>query len=213
MKTCVKCAVKRTHTGFRKDSRIRGGYTGTCLPCHRAYRNASYLNNRDEILRKQKSDYDKNPLKYKLSAARYRLKNIAKVRAFHASYRKNNAGKLASWFRNNYILNRAKKLNDAVCWRKKNKSKVSGYSAARRAREINATPGWADMTEIASIYAKATAMSESSGIQHHVDHIWPLKGHGFSGLHVQCNLRILTASENLKKGNKRPEMENLHGNK
>jgi len=47
-------------------------------------------------------------------------------------------------------------------------------------------------------YAEARRLSRETGIPHHVDHIIPIaKG----GLHCQLNLQVLTATENLKKGN------------
>jgi 5-methylcytosine-specific restriction endonuclease McrA len=69
-----------------------------------------------------------------------------------------------------------------------------------------ATPSWVNRDEIAAIYVSARAKTEAEGIQHHVDHIWPLQHKEFCGLHVPWNLRVITASENCRKTNKRPEI-------
>ena len=46
-------------------------------------------------------------------------------------------------------------------------------------------------------YAEARRLTRETGVQHHVDHKIPLsKG----GLHCQNNLQVLTASENIAKG-------------
>lgn len=70
-------------------------------------------------------------------------------------------------------------------------------SALYRANKIQATPKWADLDKIKRIYNNCP-----TGF--HVDHIMPLNGVGFCGLHVEYNLQYLTAKENCSKGNRLP---------
>lgn len=71
----------------------------------------------------------------------------------------------------------------------------------RRAGELNATPPWADRAAIDAVYAEACRL-RSLGLDVHVDHIIPLQGKTVSGFHVANNLQILSARENMEKGNK-----------
>ncbi|TIW21215.1 MAG: hypothetical protein E5V63_29895 [Mesorhizobium sp.] len=75
----------------------------------------------------------------------------------------------------------------------------------RQAAKIQRTPVWADLAAINAIYELAASLTKSTGIPHHVDHIYPLQGKYVSGLHVPGNLQILSAIDNIKKGNKTPD--------
>ena len=61
-------------------------------------------------------------------------------------------------------------------------------------------PAWADIKELAKIYAEAARKTEETGVLHNVDHMAPLAGRLTSGLHVHWNLRVIVASENQSKG-------------
>jgi hypothetical protein len=79
---------------------------------------------------------------------------------------------------------------------------TNALSAKRHAAKLNRTPPWADLNAIKAIYKEARMLTKSTGIKHHVDHEIPLQGKLVSGLHVNQNMRILTATENIKKNNR-----------
>ena len=83
-------------------------------------------------------------------------------------------------------------------WFKNNRDKHNFKEAKRRAQQKKATPQWLTdkhWDQIKSIYAGCPKGS-------HVDHIVPLQGRDVRGLHVPWNLQILTAADNIAKGNK-----------
>ena len=77
---------------------------------------------------------------------------------------------------------------------------------ARRFAKSHAMPPWADRMAILKFYQEARRLTRETGIPHEVDHVWPLRGEGFVGLHVPWNLQILTASVNSSKKNRRPDI-------
>jgi 5-methylcytosine-specific restriction endonuclease McrA len=75
-------------------------------------------------------------------------------------------------------------------------------TAKRRIHQRQATPAWADEKAIRAIYERAQRIASETGQKMHVDHIVPLKGRKVSGLHIETNLQILLARENVRKSNK-----------
>ena len=89
-------------------------------------------------------------------------------------------------------------------WREANPAKLAQQWIARRHTVNQATPSWLNEDDLfimneAYLSAKQKSMT---GVEHHVDHIVPLRGKNVSGLNVWWNMQVITASENLSKGNK-----------
>ena len=101
--------------------------------------------------------------------------------------------------------NRAKCRASSLSWSKKNKSKICINTISYKTRKTKAQPSWLSAIEIAQIsemYDIALAKTTQTGIIYHVDHIFPLRGKACCGLHVPWNLQVITAFENLSKGNR-----------
>ncbi len=89
-------------------------------------------------------------------------------------------------------------------YKKRYPARINAEGAARRSMRLKATPPWLtaiQRAQIAEFYEIATARSVQTGIEHHVDHIHPLCGENFRGLHVPWNLQVITGTENSRKKN------------
>ena len=98
---------------------------------------------------------------------------------------------------------KAKELKRQMKWKEDNKGYVNHINNIRHVKQKQRMPSWADTDAIRKIYEDCAALNEKHGPRsHHVDHIIPLQGKTVSGFHVENNLQILKASDNLKKSNK-----------
>lgn len=138
----------------------------------------------------------------KEESAEYYKANKEKILARVVARYNAKAESIKEYAREYAAKNRDKHNANSRRWAKINPAKRRTMMARYRAAKFSAAPWWADKKEIGKVYAESRLRTVETGIQHHVDHIYPLQGIGFTGLHVPWNLQILTATENIRKGNK-----------
>lgn len=120
----------------------------------------------------------------------YSLNNPNKIRERYLRFKRNHPDRIREQHRASYTK-----------WAKNNPGVVNARNNLRYSRKLNATPKWANEESIKQIYIKCAEITKETGIKHNVDHIIPLQGELVSGLHVENNLRIISAIENAKKHN------------
>jgi hypothetical protein len=193
-KTCKKCNTNKQSSDFSKDKSKPDGLTSYCKVC---------------AAHKAKAWKEANKEKASAREAAWRLTNKERnietqkvwYRANKEKYDANRETRLAQgkvW----QEANKEKRAAANKAWRMANKSKLTAKAAKRRAAKLQATPLWCEHEEIQSIYAEAAKLTNDTGTQHHVDHDVPLISDFVCGLHCLANLRIITAAENLSKGNR-----------
>jgi hypothetical protein len=206
IKTCGKCKIEKTLDKFSKGT---GKYntSSTCKECHNIYRKKHYLKNRQKYLDTAKRHHLNNSTRKQEYDQKRRREKSEELRAYDKfRYERDKKKRLAlarKWATEN--PERRKQINKK--WRKENPDYCRMISYARMKQEQISTPKWLtpeQLRDIKAMYSLAVKISKETGIPHQVDHIYPLKGVNSCGLTVPWNLRIITAKENMLKGNKLP---------
>jgi hypothetical protein len=135
----------------------------------------------------------------------YRSNNLDKELQRDRNYKVKNKEIIAEKRKQRYKADPTTEIQKVREWQKLNSNKVNATQAKRRANKLRATPKWLtaeQLLKIKEFYTLAVHLEKQTGIKHHVDHIIPLQGITICGLHVPWNLQVLTAKNNISKGNK-----------
>lgn len=138
-------------------------------------------------------------------AVEYGEKYAEKHKARNKEWRKKNRDRCAETQRAWNAKNREKRNDLSKKWRSENHSVMIAHVKKRKLDKLNRTPVWLtddDFWMMSEMYHLAEIRTKITGIVWHVDHVIPLRGKTVSGFHVPSNLRVITAQENMKKGNR-----------
>ena len=149
-----------------------------------------YQENRESIKARVKRRADDNPEKIKEYRKAHYESNKEAILAKNKEWRDSKPRE----YHNEYLRN----------WKSKNRGKII-QSGKKRSIPMSKCLKLLDEQQVGTLnqfYNYANRISECVGIKHHVDHVLPLAGDGFTGLHVPWNLQVIPATINLRKGNK-----------
>lgn len=176
MKVCIKCNTNHSLEFYYKSKSWSDGYNAVCKPCMKL---------RGKVQR------DKHKDRRNAETRVWKANNKDRVKAYNKEYKATHRDSINVATRLWVLNNREKYL-----------VVKNACSASRRAKKKCATVEWADHKKIKEFYREALRLTLLTGIQHHVDHIYPLLSPLVCGLHCEANLQILPYYENLSKGNK-----------
>lgn len=155
-----------------------------------------YAKNKEKVKSRAKKNYDKDPESH---------------RKYTRDYYKKNREMVLKKTKDKYVRSTRVKIPDEVLkekaskrmieWQRRNPDKVA-ERASRRGRCSRSAIAKYYRKENLNIYKQCLDLKKKTGEDLHVDHIIPIRGKNVSGLHVPWNLRIITAKENLVKGNR-----------
>jgi len=210
-KICNICKEMKSLNDFSLNRSRKDGHHYNCKKCDLKKAKDWYQLNKDTAKTRSKIYRDKNKETHlERDKDRYYLNRENELQKRKLHYNKNKdviIKKSNDWISVNRVKHNSYMRNHY----ENNKPYYKVRSATRRALKINATPFWLSaiqLAQIQEIYDIATARSVQTGVIHHVDHIHPLHGDGFNGLHVPWNLQVITKFENLSKGCNVPIQDN-----
>lgn len=192
-KICGCCGILKSFDDYGYSKYTVYKKQHKCRECVTDYCKEYTEENKAHIKERMRLHEQKNKERLNL----YRESRKEHKRNIDIEYRKINADKISTRRETNkekYKITRQE-------YKKRNKSKILADNAKRVAQKLQAIPKWANLLTIRAIYDKCSKLSSETGIKHHVDHLVPLRNKLVCGLHCEDNLRVVVATENLRKSN------------
>lgn len=183
LKTCKGCHESKPLGAFGAHKHGLNGKRSRCRGCRAI--EAAERNARPEVKARTKE-----------SKAAWRAGHKEEHAAYNREWNARNPGAAAATCRRWSIANPEKVKAYSVAYREENQWKRTALQNKRHANKLLRTPAWANLRKIKGWYMAA----RSQGLQ--VDHIIPLQGKLVSGSHVHNNLQLLSAFDNISKGNR-----------
>ena len=197
---------KRGHLG-KRDTKYMG-----CLECGvirtRAWRDRNPEASLASTARSVSKWRANSPDKVRVVRQRFYQKNRTRLLERDRRYREINAEDIRERDRDRYRKNPQRKKDADKRYKAKNPETASAHHSRRRYAIRRATPPWLTRLHrkaMSGIRLSARALTAATGIEHHVDHIYPLRAKISCGLHVPWNLQIMAGALNCSKQNKNPE--------
>lgn len=205
MKICSKCKIEKSLDSFGRDKRLKSGLFSWCRKCCTERKVADYKNDPEKFRARKRLEYVNN---------RETILERGKARQPEANARRRERYATDLEYKNKIkeILRTDTHREQMRRWRESNSARTSFHCSNRRSLKLNATPQWLTSihkAQIQEMYDVAKALTVQTGVNHQVDHIHPLRGKNFSGMHVPWNLQVITAAENRSKRNNLP-LEDQH---
>lgn len=172
-KQCAKCKQMLPVSNFYANCKAPDKLAYSCKSCANSYVRKWARDNREKAYSYQKRSRSKKPEHYKAKDDTWRKANPRAA------------------------------VEKTMKWAANNPGTKLAANARRRAGKVKATPLWADLDKIKQLYKLAALWNKIWPEDPvHVDHIIPLKGKYVTGLHVETNLQIIRAADNIQKSNK-----------
>jgi len=181
-KTCRKCTKDLPLYEFNLNKDSKDGLRNSCRSCDRLYRQGK----KHQISEKRKEYRRKNKEYIKKYNEEYYNLNKEKIKAYKKQWREANKESRDAYDKN---------------YRKYNSEKTLSRARLYQANKTDSVPDFLreshlEKKRLLQVYKLRSLITQATGIEHHVDHIWPLsKG----GPHWSGNLQIITAKDNLSK--------------